>query len=858
LDSGDQEINSSETNNDYENFFNDLVQQSQEQSAGNGDEFSDIFISSNNSEKLFSVGSTTMNNFDNDDKYLGATKDIDKITLNCPQKEIIKRISDAQSSGKDITTVNISGINITKAENSENTFHGALLDTGAQKCVIGEKQARAYTHLQRQSFELLPSKEGFRFGKGSTKSMGILEMRIPIPNKQFIQASVNVVDTQIPFLVGLDMLDEFGIMVDNVDNVLHCKKENWKAPLVRKFGHIFYEWDCLPGKHVILYTERELVKLHRNFFHPSATKLFEILKKANPTETKTETLKVLKNISKACATCQSLENKPMHFQVSLPDTNIVFNQELALDLMFIDRKAILHVVDLATHYSAATFLKGQSVDHVWIAFLTCWVTIYPGFPNNMKTDQGSIFTSPRWQHLCKASGIVLKNSGIESHNSLGNGERYHNPLRRIFLKILKDHPNLDKVLALNITVKAMNDTMGPEGIVPTLLVYGIMPHVQATKGTLPNQKERMKAITTSQLEMNTITAELRIRKALLSKVPPSADYILNVGSKVRVVRESDRVIKGPFTITRVDGKQIFVDYDGTEKQFSITQIIPDQVLNGDYSLHELRKQLNSVTPDYLRHLKQGDEEKLINITRVIKKSDPLYHSEEFKMAKDIEIEGLLKRKTWKIVDLSDVPKDANIIGSRFDLSIKHIETENPRYKARFIAQGYNDIEKENLVHTASTLKVISLRTILAIAAVKQWKIWTHDVTQAFLQSESEMTRDVYLRPPKEFNLPNDKLLHLLKSLYGITDAIDYWGTTLDKHVINDLHMTRSTADRVLYFKREEREIKNEKENREFKKQNGNFEMCAKALTGHAGSHVDDIIHWYYRIYARIGLDIKEI
>ena len=184
LDSGDQEINSSETNNDYENFFNDLVQQSQEQSAGNGDEFSDIFISSNNSEKFFSVGSTTMNNFDNDDKYLGATKDIDKITLNCPQKEIIKRISDAQSSGKDITTVNISGINITKAENSENTFHGALLDTGAQKCVIGEKQARAYTHLQRQSFELLPSKEGFRFGKGSTKSMGILEMRIPIPNKR--------------------------------------------------------------------------------------------------------------------------------------------------------------------------------------------------------------------------------------------------------------------------------------------------------------------------------------------------------------------------------------------------------------------------------------------------------------------------------------------------------------------------------------------------------------------------------------------------------------------------------------------------------------------------------------------------
>lgn len=69
----------------------------------------------------------------------------------------------------------------------------------------------------------------------------------------------------------------------------------------------------------------------------------------------------------------------------------------------------------------------------------------------------------------------MEYSGVESHNSLGSGERYHGPLRRIFNKIKYDNSKMKRELVLSLTLKAINDTMGPEGLVPTLLVLGALP-----------------------------------------------------------------------------------------------------------------------------------------------------------------------------------------------------------------------------------------------------------------------------------------------------------------------------------------------------------------------------------------------
>jgi hypothetical protein len=192
--------------------------------------------------------------------------------------------------------------------------------------------------------------------------------------------------------------------------------------------------------------------------------------------------------------------------------------------MWLDGQATLHIVDTRTHFSSAAILKRQTVEGVWYAFLDAWATLYLGYPDTFKLDQGSVLTSPRWKELSYMAGTRLQLSGIESHNLIGSGERYRAPLRRIYTEIRMDYPELDSNLVLRLSIEAMNDTMGPEGLVPSLLVFGVLPRFPATQTSLPNQKDRMEALSAARSEMETITSELRLAEAMHRNVPPAAHW----------------------------------------------------------------------------------------------------------------------------------------------------------------------------------------------------------------------------------------------------------------------------------------------------------------------------------------------
>ena len=51
-------------------------------------------------------------------------------------------------------------------------------------------------------------------------------------------------------------------------------------------------------------------------------------------------------------------------------------------------------------------------------------------------------------------------------------ERYYSPLRRIYCIITTELPDISKDMALQIAFKAINDSVGPNGLIPTLLVFG--------------------------------------------------------------------------------------------------------------------------------------------------------------------------------------------------------------------------------------------------------------------------------------------------------------------------------------------------------------------------------------------------
>jgi hypothetical protein len=175
----------------------------------------------------------------------------------------------------------------------------------------------------------------------------------------------------------------------------------------------------------------------------------------------------------------------------------------------------------------------------------------------MRCDAGSVFTSQRWFELASSVGVELGISGIESHNSLGIGERYHAPLRQIFRKIMHESPHADIELALKVAIKTLNDTLGPEGLVPSLLVFGLLPRPVGSI-TTPNNASRQDLAQTARSEYDAIVARLRIARALKSRMSAAANKAFQEGDLVSVYRDRERRFVGAFAVTAVDGKQVFV------------------------------------------------------------------------------------------------------------------------------------------------------------------------------------------------------------------------------------------------------------------------------------------------------------
>src|SRR6266487_6305898 len=83
---------------------------------------------------------------------------------------------------------------------------------------------------------------------------------------------------------------------------------------------------------------------------------------------------------------------------------------------------------------------------------------------------------------------------VKAHNSIGKVEQYHTPVCRVYKLFLKSFPKISKEERLALSVKCVNDTVGPDGLVPTLLVFDVYPRILSSKRPLALTSERAKAI----------------------------------------------------------------------------------------------------------------------------------------------------------------------------------------------------------------------------------------------------------------------------------------------------------------------------------------------------------------------------
>ncbi|KDN67316.1 putative conserved hypothetical protein, partial [Colletotrichum sublineola] len=114
---------------------------------------------------------------------------------------------------------------------------------------------------------------------------------------------------------------------------------------------------------------------------------------------------------------QKLNSKaPGRFKFTLHDDH-EFNNEIIVDVMYLDgNKPVLHVVDAATAFNAARFLRAVTAEHTWEALRMCWIDVYLGPPDWIVTDAGLNFHAAEFKRAARALSIDVKEIPIEAHN----------------------------------------------------------------------------------------------------------------------------------------------------------------------------------------------------------------------------------------------------------------------------------------------------------------------------------------------------------------------------------------------------------------------------------------------------------
>ena len=116
-----------------------------------------------------------------------------------------------------------------------------------------------------------------------------------------------------------------------------------------------------------------------------------------------------------------------------------------------------------------------------------------------------------------------------------------------------------------------------------------------------------------------------------------------------------------------------------------------------------------------------------------------------------KIAALEANQTWTLTSL---PTGKKPIGCKWVYKIKYkADGSIERYKARLVAK-------------------VSVKVLLAVAAIKGWFLSQLDVNNAFLHGD--LDEEVYMALPQGFHSQGEVFCKLNKSLYGLKQASRQW------------------------------------------------------------------------------------
>jgi hypothetical protein len=161
-----------------------------------------------------------------------------------------------------------------------------------------------------------------------------------------------------------------------------------------------------------------------------------------------------------------------------------------------------------------------------------------------------------------------------------------------------------------------------------------------------------------------------------------------------------------------------------------------------------------------------------------------------------EYDSIVKNSAWEIVPR---PVNKSMVGSRWIYKVKQVvDGSVEKYKAKFLAQGFSQIEGIYCDETFSPIvRYSSIRSILALLVHMGLCIHQMDVKTTFLNEIIE--EELYIEQPEGFETfdRESQVCRLKRALYGLKQAPRAWYTWIDSY-FTGLGFTKSEADANLY------------------------------------------------------------
>ncbi|KAK8933572.1 hypothetical protein KSP39_PZI015652 [Platanthera zijinensis] len=137
----------------------------------------------------------------------------------------------------------------------------------------------------------------------------------------------------------------------------------------------------------------------------------------------------------------------------------------------------------------------------------------------------------------------------------------------------------------------------------------------------------------------------------------------------------------------------------------------------------------------------------------------------------VELQAFHRTHTW---DLVPCPPGVTPVSCKWIFKIKtRPDGSIERHKARLVARGFSqehDIDYDETFAPVARMTIV--RTLLVVAATRDWLLLQMDVTNAFLHGD--LAEVVYMAPPPGLSVPTGHVCHLRRALYGLKQAPRAW------------------------------------------------------------------------------------